>query len=141
MGYVKSKDPNTIEQMMNEAEMTSMTRDGMFAAFYHPYLGVEGFKELITEMEKLSNISWIDLKQMNQWAKVDGINIHTENGEIIVEKERGNLLFSSLDLTKYYFYAYIDYVLWGMALIGGAAVLAFMIFTIYLKSRKRQLEG
>ena len=141
MGYVSPDDPKAIEKMMNNADMMGMTQDGMFAAFYHPYLGVDGFEELITKMEKLTNISWIDLKQMDQWVKVDHVDIHTDNGEIIVEQDRSVLKGSSLDVLKYYFNLYIDKVLWGMAIIGAAAVIAFIIFTGYLKIRKNLKEG
>ena len=92
-------------------------------------------------MEKLPNISWIDLKQMDQSVKVDNIAIHTENGEIIVEQNRGQLLGASFDVFKYYFNLYINEVLWVMTFIGAAAVLAFIIFIVYLKGRKNLKEG
>ncbi|WP_071393436.1 DUF2334 domain-containing protein [Bacillus tuaregi] len=140
MGYVKPRDPEAIQTMLDKAELHSYTKDGMFAAFYHPYLGSEGFNKLIVEMEKLP-ISWIDLKQMDNWVKVDNVTIHTENGEILVEMDKGKVFWSSMDAPLFYFKEFINKVVWGMAALGGAAVIAFIIFTIYLKGRKKQIEG
>ena len=126
---------------MNKADMIGMTQDGMFAAFYHPYLGVEGFEDSLTKMEKLTNISWIDLKQMDQWVKVDNVDIHTENGEIIVEKNRSQLRGLSLDVFKYYFNLYIDKVFWGMAIHRGSSCYRIYYFYSLLESRKNLKEG
>src|SRR5699024_9419922 len=56
-------------------EAINITDDGLFSGSYYPYLGVENFKQLIYEMEKLPNIEWIDLKEMDVWVKADGVDI------------------------------------------------------------------
>lgn len=141
LGYVRPEDPNAIQNMMKKAEGFHLTQDGMFAAFYHPYLGVEGFEELITEMEKLPNISWVDLKQMDLWVKADNVEIYTENGEIQVDINRLGLLLSSLDFPLFHFKKFVEMVIWEMAIIGGIAVIAFIALAIINQYRKIKVEG
>lgn len=141
LGYVKPDDPNAVQNMMKKVEALHLTKDGMLAAFYHPYLGVERFIELITEMEKIPNIKWIDLKQMDLWVKADNVEIHTENGEVKVNINYGKLLRTSLDFPLFHLKKFIEIVIWAMAFIGGIAVIAFIVFTIILQSRKTILEG
>ncbi|MFK2826439.1 polysaccharide deacetylase family protein [Bacillus sp. B190/17] len=141
LGYVRPDDPKAVQNIMKEAEIMKLTEDGMLAAFYHPYLGVDGFKKLIEEMEKQPNISWIDLKQMDVQVKADKVGIYTENGEIKVDIDRGGLLLSSSDFSLYYFIQFIEIIVWGMAAIGGLAVIAFVMFAVFLHSRKTKMEG
>jgi len=141
LGYVRPDDPDAIQNMMKKAEGFQHTKDGMLAAFYHPYLGVERFVKLISEMEKLPNITWIDLKQTDLWVKADHVEIYTENGEIKADINRGGLLLSSLDFPLFHFKKFVGLVIWGMAIVGGIAVIAFILFTIFLQSRKTKMEG
>lgn len=140
MGYYQLEDSLTVETMIRKAEMISKADEGIYSAFYHPYLGVEGFRKVIAEMEKLPNISWIDLKQMENWVKTDKIEISTSNGEIIVQKKNGYQILPTLNVTMMYANKIIDYLTWAMAIIGTAAVLAFIIFTVYLNVRKKRIE-
>ena len=141
MGYVQPEDPESIQKMIAQTERVGFIRDGMFAAFYHPYLGVEGFEELIAEIEQLQNISWIDLKQMDVWVKGDNVSIHTENGKIVKELNQLKVVYSSLDAPVYYIGQFFKHLAWIMVVIGGAAVSSFIVFTIYLNSRNKQVEG
>lgn len=141
MGYVREGDSQAIPNMMEKAEQIHLTKDGMLAAFYHPYLGVAGFKELIEQLEKLPNMSWIDLKQMDIWVGADKVQIHTENDEIKVDIDRSGLLLSSIDFPLYHFMKFIKFVVWGMAILGGVAVIVFIIFAVLLQSRKTKMEG
>src|SRR5690606_25864705 len=130
-----------IEKMIDNTKRIGLVRDGMFAAFYHPYLGVEGFQELMEEIEKLPNVSWIDLKEMN--VKVDGenVSIHTKNGEINSDLNQFKVVYSSLDAPVYYLGQFVGYAAWIMVFIGAAAISSFILFTIRLNSRNKQLEG
>lgn len=141
LGYVKPDDSEAVQNMMKEAKRFQLTKDGMLAAFYHPYLGVEGFKELIEEMERLPNISWIDLKQMDLWVKADNVEIYTENGEIKADIDHIGLLLSSLDFPLYHINKIVEMIVWGMVYMGGLAIIAFIAFTIFLTSRKTKMEG
>lgn len=141
MGYVQPDDTKSIEKMIDNTKRIGLVRDGMFAAFYHPYLGVEGFQELMGEIEKLPNVSWIDLKEMN--VKVDGenVSIHTKNGEIHSKLNQFKVVYSSLDAPVYYLGQFVGFAAWIIVVIGAAAISSFILFTIRLNSRNKQLEG
>src|SRR5690606_16106585 len=46
LGYVEPDNRDAINEMIQNAEDYMFVRDGMVAGFYHPYLGVDRFKEL-----------------------------------------------------------------------------------------------
>src|SRR5690625_3402171 len=102
MSYVRPTDPNSIEKMIARAHTYQLTDDGVLGAFYHPYLGVDRFIDLIEEMEKLPALSWIDLKERDLWVKTDNTHIFTENGDVIAQVDRGKLMFSSKDFPLYH---------------------------------------
>ncbi|MBB6443958.1 DUF2334 domain-containing protein [Bacillus benzoevorans] len=141
MGFYEPNKPLTILEMVNKAALIGTAEEGMYAAFYHPYLGVDGFKKVIAEMEKMPDISWIDLKQMDNRVITENIGIYTENGEIIFKRNQGSSILPSMNVAGMYVKGIIDKLVWGMAIVGAAAVMMFIIFTVYLNGRKKQIEG
>ena len=140
MGYVLPHDKNSIQRMIENTERIGLIRDGMFAAFYHPYLGVERFEKLLSDMEKLSNVSWIDLKKMDVWVKGDNVSIHTENGKIITDYNLLKILSSSLDAPLFYLGQFVAYTSWGVVGVGFISICAFIVFTVRLKRRNKDAE-
>mgnify|MGYP001190345364 CR=1 FL=1 len=128
IGYLQPENPQAIEQMMDRAHQYMFVRDGMVAGFYHPYLGVELFHELIEQLTQL-DVSWIDLKQLDHHVRADHVEIRTEHGEIIVDMNRWKLFMDSLDLLYYHIGVYLKRFTWLMAMIG---ILALVTFTIYI---------
>lgn len=61
--------------MMKAAENQMVVGDGYVGGFYHPYFGVERFKELMERWEKIPNLQWIDFKKMNNYVAVDNISV------------------------------------------------------------------
>src|SRR5699024_1655905 len=84
-------------------------------------------------------IEWIDLKEMDVWVKADGVDIFTENGEVVVEKERNKFIVSSIDFLSFQFFRVIRFIAWGMAIIGAIAVLIFIILTFVNYTRRNRL--
>lgn len=140
MGYVRPDDSQAIQKMMEKAESYGVTNDGVLGAFYHPYLGVEQFLELIEKMEKLPNISWVNLQEMDIWVEADNIEILTENGEIVTKIKQTGLLLSSIDYPIYHLHRWVEIVIWVIAIIGGMAVVTFIGFTFFLANRKLEME-
>jgi len=140
MGYVLPEDPQAIQKMMASAESYEVTNDGVLGAFYHPYLGVQDFISLIEKMEQRPNIAWVNLQEMNVWVKADNVDILTKNGEIITKVKQTRLLLTSIDFPIYHLNRWIEMIVWGMAIVGGMAVIAFIGFTILLSSRKLNTE-
>lgn len=141
MGYVRPNDMNSVEKMIENTERMGFVRDGMFAAFYHPYLGVERFEELLAELEQLPNVSWLDLKEMDVWVKGENVSIHTENGEIIPKVNHWEVTYSSLDAPLYYIGRTVGYTSWGIVAVGAIAVCTFIAFTYHSVRRNKQSEG
>src|SRR5699024_6310141 len=82
IGYVEPEAKEPVMDMMSSSAFYLVTEGGMLGAFYYPYLGIEGLKEVLDEMEEIKNLEWIDLKEMKNTVVVDHVNIQSENGLI-----------------------------------------------------------
>lgn len=138
LGYVRPEDPESIEKMVKRAYEYKLTRDGMVAGFYHPYLGVEPFVELLSELEKIPNVSWIDLKQLNNLVQAEHVQIKTEQGQMIVEVDHNRLLMSSVDFLSYHLLSLTEKLLWGVALFAAMGVLLFISIIITLQFKNKR---
>ena len=140
IGYVQPEADDPVNDMMESADFYQVTDGGMIGGFYHPYLGLEGLQEVLDEMEKIENIEWIDLKEMNNTVVVDNVRIQSGNGEIIAEVNNVGLVSISYDFLHYHIIETIIVITWIIAVIGIVAVLMFLSFTFYLGVRRRRLE-
>lgn len=140
IGYVQPEADDPVNDMMESADFYQVTDGGMIGGFYHPYLGLEGLQEVLDEMEKIENIEWIDLKEMNNTVVVDNVRIQSGNGEIIAEVNNVGLVSTSYDFLHYHIIETIIIITWIIAVIGIVAVLMFLSFTFYLGVRRRRLE-
>ncbi|MFC7063700.1 DUF2334 domain-containing protein [Halobacillus seohaensis] len=141
IGYVKPKDNQAIDTMIEKAKYYQIFDGGMVSGFYHPYLGVSEFKKLIKEMEQIPNIDWIDLKEIENTTQAENIVITTENGNISTDINQSGLMTTSVDFAVYHLKRFIQIVTWGIAGIGLTAVVLFSIYTVYQRSRRKQIEG
>lgn len=141
LGYVEPELEEPIQKMMDRTKRIKLVRNGMFAAFYHPYLGAEGFQELLTELEKLPSVSWINLKEMDVWVKGENVSIHTKDGKIVSDFNRFKVTFSSLDAPLYYMGEFVNYASWVIAIVSSIAICTFIVFSIYLVRRNKLIEG
>lgn len=137
IGYVDPDNPQSIEKMLNLAQDYQFVRDGMVGGFYHPYLGMELFIELIEEIEKISNISWIDLREINNRVNAENVEIITQDGQLIVNINRVGLFLTSRDYLAYHIKAVIKGVIWGIAAIGSLAVIIF-ICSIFISAGRNK---
>ncbi len=128
MGYVAPGNPRTIKEMLNRAQDYQFVRGGMVAGFYHPYLGVELFEELIARMEEIPNISWIDLKQRNNRVSAENVAIWSENGSVKAKVNRCGLFIGCREYLTYHINLLIKTMVWVMAGIGALAVGAFICY-------------
>ncbi len=86
LGYINPENSEAVEELMADADYTAQFSDSYLAFFYHPYLGVEKFDELMSQFEKYDQYEWVDLKEMEHRTEVDGIAIETSNGDINVSR-------------------------------------------------------
>lgn len=141
LGYVKPSDPSAISNIVKKAKEQFIVRDGMVSVFYHPYLGIEPFKKLLDELEKLKNIQWIDLKEQHPYVTIDEQTIEVENGNVMVSP---NPLTSILDSKRSYTY-FLEQsakkISWTMVGISGVAVAIFGLYTYLSYKRLKKSEG
>lgn len=142
IGYVKPDDNEAIPEMIANADSMSETTDGVVSGFYHPYLGVESFEALLSELESTADsLSWIDLKERDITVQTSDMLIYTEDGTVKMDGSRGKLMVSSKDFLLYHFFRWSNMLAWALCFIGASAVIAFMMFTVLNKRRKIAEEG
>lgn len=137
IGYVQPDDEEAVEKMMARAETYQIPEGGMIGGFYHPYLGIEGLKELVGEMKTIPDIEWIDLKEMENTVAVENVSITSGGGEIQADINTPGLMTTSVDFPAYHVKNFVDKVTWGIAGVGGTAVMIFIGYTVFQRPRER----
>lgn len=128
LGYINPDNADAVDEMMERADYVSQFSDSHLSFFYHPYLGIEKFDELMTKFEKFEEYEWVDLKQMEHKTEVDGIVVETADGEINVSRPM-NVLVSQT--TKDLWWVSIPIVIF----------IIITIVTLVRKIRKRKPEN
>lgn len=137
LGYIPPDDSEAIEKVKAAIETQQVVRDGMMAAFYHSYIGEEAFKDLLSTMESIPDLEWIDLKELGDAAQTEHIHIASSDGEIDVDVDYGQLLLSSPEFYKPIVKNGANTALW---IFGGLSMIMVTLFFIYIYgfSRKRK---
>lgn len=142
IGYVEPDNPDAVDEMMRAADNQLVVRDGYIAGFYHPYLGVERFKELMDRFEKLPNLEWIDLKKMNNYVAVDNISLTASSeSEVTKSVDYFEVLKSSPGYYKPHVKTAVNYTLWSVVAISGIMVTLFIYFAIRLHVQRARFGG
>ncbi|MFC4712811.1 DUF2334 domain-containing protein [Planococcus dechangensis] len=125
LGYINPDNPDAVDELMVEADYVSQFSSSYLAFFYHPYLGIETFEELMGEFEKFDEYEWVDLKQLDHKTEVDGIVVETTDGDINVSRPMSVLVAQT---TK---------DMWWVAIpIGLFIIVAIIAFVSKLRKRK-----
>ncbi|MGP4042130.1 DUF2334 domain-containing protein [Gracilibacillus sp. D59] len=102
--YIRYDDPTSIQDIKKRIDEFTIVRDGIIGGFYHPFLGLEGLKDLVREMEEIPNLEWIDLSEMEHKVKVDQEMYTIKNGNVITpdieektKKEKSSLFENYLN--------------------------------------------
>ncbi|MCA1021154.1 DUF2334 domain-containing protein [Halobacillus litoralis] len=56
--YQEDGNTSSINEMMERASRLQFVRDSVMSAFYHPYMGVDGLKEMVQELNTIPGIVW-----------------------------------------------------------------------------------
>ncbi len=86
LGYIDPENDNAVDEMIEQADYTAQFSDSYLAFFYHPYLGIDKFDEVMTKLEKYNQYEWVDLKEMDHKTEVDGMVVETAGGDIEVSR-------------------------------------------------------
>ena len=132
--YVRYNDPLSIEEMKQSIEHTSVVRDGVISAFYHPFLGLDDLVKLVDEIETIQNIEWLDLKELDNSVQTDAIRISTKNGVINVDR----LLDDQAGLESKASESILtdNHLNWILLGAGAVVLMVLLSLFIYKKSRK-----
>ena len=140
LGYVEPDAPDAVDAIMDRAEEQMIVRDGMLSLFYHPYLGVERFKELLSRLETLPDVQWIDIKKGNHSVTSDKVNIQTAAGRVDVDGSQFSLVTDSKISFSYFIHQTLEKISWGLVGTGSLGVLFFFSSTIISRRRFSKIE-
>lgn len=128
LGYIDPEDKSTFQHIKENLDKLSIVRGFSGGFFFHSYLNIEYLKNTIEYLEK-QNIEFMNLRDFNNWVKVDEIQIRNNGDEIIVNYDRdleenikSDIRFKSIsNISKI------------LIFIVSISVLIFMIIFIYFK--------
>ena len=129
LGFLEQNNPNSLTDVKKEVALISNFNQVYFSAFYHPYLGIEGLKEMLEVLDSTNATNWFDLKQLDNVVTTDHIKITTHEGVISVEKSDTISNYEK----KVRFKKYFPYGL------SGALLLLGIILYFYRKRKLAEL--
>ncbi|MCD5001069.1 DUF2334 domain-containing protein [Enterococcus saccharolyticus] len=120
IGFVEQNNEQSLQLMKNQVTNLMNYQEAYISAFYHPYLGIDGLKDVVDILGEV-NAPWLDLKAENNQVTTSTIKLSSEKGQIQVEK----LLFESKHAKKEKMKRIVIY---GIILVGiVGSVLVFII--------------
>ncbi|EQK81998.1 hypothetical protein QE7_0943, partial [Clostridioides difficile CD92] len=87
LGYIDPEDKFTFQNIKENLDKLSIVRGFSGGFFFHSYLNIEYLKNTIEYLEK-QNIEFMNLRDFNNWVKVDEIQIRNNGDEIIVNYDK-----------------------------------------------------
>ncbi|EGT4093050.1 polysaccharide deacetylase family protein, partial [Clostridioides difficile] len=126
LGYIDPEDKFTFQNIKENLDKLSIVRGFSGGFFFHSYLNIEYLKNTIEYLEK-QNIEFMNLRDFNNWVKVDEIQIRNNGDEIIVNYDKDLDELTKSD-TRFKSISNISKVL---IFIVSISVLIFVIIFIY----------
>ncbi|MCE0574887.1 polysaccharide deacetylase family protein, partial [Clostridioides difficile] len=126
LGYIDPEDKFTFQNIKENLNKLSIVRGFSGGFFFHSYLNIEYLKNTIEYLEK-QNIEFMNLRDFNNWVKVDEIQIRNNGDEIIVNYDKDLDEITKSD-TRFKSISNISKVL---IFIVSISVLIFVIIFIY----------
>ncbi|WP_074116295.1 DUF2334 domain-containing protein [Clostridioides difficile] len=128
LGYIDPEDKFTFQNIKENLNKLSIVRGFSGGFFFHSYLNIEYLKNTIGYLEK-QNIEFMNLRDFNNWVKVDEIQIRNNGDEIIVNYDKDLDELTKSD-TRFKSISNISKIL---IFIVSISVLIFVIIFIYFK--------
>ncbi|NEW04972.1 DUF2334 domain-containing protein [Paenibacillus sp. SYP-B3998] len=113
-------------------------QDGMLGMFYHPYLGLDKLETLISHVEHIPNLNWLDLRKMNASVRTPNLTITTDpQGQINYRNasphsEQQQVVQTIKRLGS------VEVILWGIAILVTIMVLLFILYTFSMRMNLRK---
>ncbi|HBF3626269.1 TPA: polysaccharide deacetylase family protein [Clostridioides difficile] len=128
LGYIDPEDKFTFQNIKENLNKLSIVRGFSGGFFFHSYLNIGYLKNTIEYLEK-QNIEFMNLRDFNNWVKVDEIQIRNNGDEIIVNYDKDLDELTKSD-TRFKSISNISKIL---IFIVSISVLIFVIIFIYFK--------
>ncbi|MGX8127055.1 DUF2334 domain-containing protein [Clostridioides difficile] len=128
LGYIDPEDNFTFQDIKEKLDKVSIVRGFSGGFFFHSYLDIEYLKYTIEYLEK-QNIKFMNLRDFDNWVRIDEIQIRNVGDEIKVTYDR-NLEENTEDDTRFKSISSISKIL---ILIVSVSVLIFVTIFIYFK--------
>ncbi|WP_161485721.1 DUF2334 domain-containing protein [Gracilibacillus timonensis] len=85
-GFIEQENKQSFVDMQHKVQELQKYKQAYISAFYHPYLGLEGLKKVVKNLEQASDAAWLDLKKKDNLVQTELITIASKDGEIEVTK-------------------------------------------------------
>ncbi|MDL0417047.1 polysaccharide deacetylase family protein [Clostridioides difficile] len=128
LGYIDPEDKFTFQNIKENLDKLSIVRGFSGGFFFHSYLNIEYLKNTIEYLEK-QNIEFMNLRDFDNWVKVDEIQIRNNGDEIIVNYDKDLDEITKSDAR----FKSISNISKILIFIVSISVLIFVIIFIYFK--------
>lgn len=85
IGFIEQNNAQSLQLMKNQAANLMNYQQAYISAFYHPYLGIDGLKDVVDILEEV-DAPWLDLKAENNRVTTSTIKLFSKKGQIHVKK-------------------------------------------------------
>lgn len=131
LGYIELDSiKEDIKNINNEAKIYNDFSESLISVFYHPHLGVDNLKDLVESLEKTTNATWFNLRDIDASVDVSDISIQVKDGEIIANIP---IVISEYQLKIWVEMAYI-----GIVILSSILVLIYVFRGRLSLSKKKK---
>ncbi|AQQ54029.1 polysaccharide deacetylase family protein [Planococcus lenghuensis] len=125
LGYIEPDNPDAVTELTAQARYAASFSDSYLAFFYHPYLGLDGLKDVLDVLSVYDEYEWVNMKELDNRVVVNGLTISTGDGKITVDRGVGVLVAQTAK------------DMWWFAV----PILVFLLIVITSIRQKRVLRG
>ncbi|MGG0665128.1 DUF2334 domain-containing protein [Viridibacillus arvi] len=134
IGFIDPSRQEPLKEMEEKIKKVQQVPGSVIGGFYHPYLGMEYLPEMVSLIEEVPNLEWLDLRKSKQIVQSENIMIQQEDGELKVvshikwaDKVKQRMGENPFEM-----------VLWILAIIVALFVIAFFIYVVSLRTKLRK---
>lgn len=92
LGYIEPNNPDAVMELLDRAQYAADFSDSYLAFFYHPYLGLDGLKDVLEAFAVYEEYEWVDMKELDNRVTSNGLTILSDSGKITVDRRVGLLV-------------------------------------------------
>ncbi|WP_232695706.1 polysaccharide deacetylase family protein [Brevibacillus daliensis] len=128
-GFYDPASETPLDDFKSKVTDARLVRDGMIGMFYHPYLGTDHLQEMITYMETIPDLRWLDLQQLSEWNPDAHKQINSPSVTQQKEQPRSQEELARV-LPDFAETEHVEKILWGIAALVSIMVVLFLLYTL-----------